>query len=183
MWVIYNDDEAAAFKDLSSASDRAAAIVAASLLEDRLEMALRLRMIDDDKVAAELFRSSGPLGSFASKIALGYLLKMYSDAARRDLVCIKDISNQFAHHLDIRDFQSQSIKNKTQNLRLVEKHVFPYGTNPEEAPKDVGIKMFEQNLTEQLADPRRRYLLAVSFFVSGLTPIGRTSSNPHTTPF
>lgn len=86
MWIIYNDEEREAIHDLHTASDRAAAILGGTLLENRLEMAIQLRMAEDKEVLTQLFRTSGPLGSFSAKIDLGYLMKMYGKEARHDLV-------------------------------------------------------------------------------------------------
>jgi hypothetical protein len=55
-------------------SDRAAAIVAGSFLEEHLTTRIQLRMHKNAKITKALFRPSGPLGAFATKIDLGFLM-------------------------------------------------------------------------------------------------------------
>ena len=89
--------------EIDKGSDRSAGIVAAAFVEDQLTHLLksRLRFEDeDDTIMREMFRSRGPLGSFSAKIDMGYLMRLYSKTARRELETIKDIRNSFAHHID-----------------------------------------------------------------------------------
>ena len=68
-------------------------------------MIKRLIRDDDEKTLQEMFRSSGPLGAFASKINLGFLLRFYGKKAHRELNFIKDIRNRFAHQLGAISFR------------------------------------------------------------------------------
>lgn len=183
MWMIHSDEEGEALRDLVKSSDRSSAIVAAALLENRLQYAIITRMAQDETIINQLFHSSGPLGSFSAKIKLGYLIKMYSQQACAEMTCIKDIRNDFAHKLGVRDFQTPTVRDKAKNLKMVERHIFPFGTKEEDTPQGLSPKMFEHDLDAQLSDPRRRYLLAVSFFVNCLTPIGRYPDLTYKTPF
>src|SRR5688572_19688128 len=58
---------------------------------------------------------------------------LITPAAHRDLVIFKDIRNLFAHNLQIKDFQSQRIKAKARNLRLVDDLVAE--ATPDEKPR------------------------------------------------
>ncbi len=113
VWMIGSDEESAALEELSSASDRAAAILAAVIVENRLTDALKKILHDDTKVANEMFRSSGPVGVFSAKIDLAFLVGLCSADARRELVTVKDIRNAFAHSLAVTDFNTQKIENLT----------------------------------------------------------------------
>ena len=112
------DDETAIIQQLSEESDRAAVIIAATILEDRLVVALKAFFVDNPKIADKLFTPSGPLGSFAVKISFGFLMGIFGDDARRELETIKNIRNLFAHKITIKDFSSQKIKDLTNTLKL-----------------------------------------------------------------
>lgn len=69
-WMLFNDDETEAVRELFKSSDRAAAIMAATIVETRLTAAIKHRFNPHVAVQNEMFRSSGPLGSFSAKIKL-----------------------------------------------------------------------------------------------------------------
>src|SRR5437870_4238944 len=104
VWLSGSDDESKAIAALENDSDRAASIVAATIVEGRLERAIKCRLHPRKSETEEFFRPSGPLGSFAIKIKLAYLMGIFGDQAYRDLITLKEIRNSFAHHLDILDF-------------------------------------------------------------------------------
>ena len=85
--------------ELGHDSDRAAGIVGAVLVEESLTALLKSRLLPDEDLIRELFRSSGPLGAFSVKINTGFLMGLYSSTARRELETIKDIRNEFAHRV------------------------------------------------------------------------------------
>jgi DNA-binding MltR family transcriptional regulator len=121
-------------------SDRAVAIITGSMVENRLERAIRSRLQRDKAIENRLFNPSGPLGSFSAKIDAAYLLGIISAEAHRDLVMFKDIRNLFAHNLMIRDFRSQQIKDKANNLRLVDNLVADYNPDPNN-PNDTTLSL------------------------------------------
>jgi hypothetical protein len=93
------------FEQVEYDSDRAAGIVAGSIAEIRLEQALRSIMkADQATIATELFRPSGPLGPFRTKIDLAFMLGILSGDAYKDLTNIKNIRNDFAHKLEMDAF-------------------------------------------------------------------------------
>ena len=122
-WFVEGPDEIAAVKDLDGMSDRAAAIVAAALVETRLSLALKSRLQQDKAVVERMFRASGPLGSFATKIDLAFLMDLISKEAHSDLVIFKSIRNDFAHQLHALDFSAERIKSDCYRLRLIETQV------------------------------------------------------------
>ncbi|GMO96259.1 MltR family transcriptional regulator [Bradyrhizobium sp. TM239] len=105
-----------ALHDIDASPDRAAAIVAAAFIERHLELALKARLVQDDTYLKDMFRSSGPLGSFSSKIRMAYLLGICSKETTRDLETIKNIRNAFAHDVLIAGFDNQRINDLTENL-------------------------------------------------------------------
>jgi hypothetical protein len=85
--------------------NRAVAVVSPAIVENRLTDALRGYMRRDEKVADELFRPEGALGAFGRKIKLGYMLGLYGQDLKDDLVLLTKIRNAFARRVPVSDFQ------------------------------------------------------------------------------
>lgn len=110
-------EEAKAFYDISS--DRAIAIILSAIVENHLTILLRLIMRrDDERVADELFRPSGPLGPFGTKIRLAYLLRVVAPETYKDLLVISKIRNAFAHDMRITSFDDQKIADQIKNMHI-----------------------------------------------------------------
>jgi len=125
VWVYLDKEGSEIFsqviKEITMArSERAAAIVAGTLVEDHLTTVLKRHLIDNPKKVRELFDVTGPLGAFGTKIDLGYLLGLYSEAAWKELDTIKRIRNEFAHKMEANSFQRQKISGLSDNLKLWE---------------------------------------------------------------
>jgi len=169
VWVLNSKEEVLAVQELATISDRAAAIVAAALLENRIERSLKFHLVDHRKNAGasvhlDMFRSSGPLGSFSAKINMGYMIGLYSAGAWKDLDYIREIRNVFAHKIENRAFDS--VSDLCKNITWFQQFVFPRGTREAETPQHLSTKMYEEDLQGQLEDPRKRYLLAVRFYLA-----------------
>jgi hypothetical protein len=119
-WVTVSKDVGDALKELDEGGDRAAAIVAAALVEEHLTTALESYLHQHPKVTKGLFRISGPLGSFGAKIDLALLVGMFGPASHKELDTIKDIRNLFAHNLRLKGFATQRIKDLVSNLNRYE---------------------------------------------------------------
>ena len=80
-------------------SDRGLAIMAGSLVENALRMAIMCRFADPgEAISKGWFEGpSAPFGSFAAKIKLGRALAIYADKMEQQLSLLKDIRNAFAH--------------------------------------------------------------------------------------
>ncbi len=171
MWSVRKDYEAESIRELSTLSDRAAAIVAGSLLETRLEAELKavLHNSPNGKLHEELFRPTGPFGPFSTKAKFAFGIGMVSFDGWRDVQCIVDIRNDFAHRLDVRDFKTTTIADRCKNLTMGERLTRPRGYDIESEgksrPRSV---MFEEDRAEQLADPRSRYILTVRAIMGAL---------------
>jgi DNA-binding MltR family transcriptional regulator len=77
-------------------TDRACAVLAASLLDDCLQKLLAAAMaVSKD----ELFKANGPLGTFSAKIDMANAFGLISDEDCRDTHLIRKIRNDFAHSL------------------------------------------------------------------------------------
>lgn len=173
------------FEQIEFDSDRAAGIVAGSIVETRLEQAIqsRLRQADTSKlqeIVQQLFRASGALGPFSTKIDLAYLMRLLSDEAYKDLTNIKNIRNDFAHRLEHDSFDVPSIRDRCKNFALVERHVGPIPDGgPEEtsaaAPSQPNPYMGLPDYQQKLSDPRFRYTMTAQLISYAL---GEGSENP-----
>ena len=103
----HTDVEITAFlEELKKQTDRGVGIVAAAVLEDALEFALRSRLVVLSNTRAEaLFGRMRPLSSFSAKIAFGFAVGLYDDHLRKPLNMIRDVRNEFAHNLEATSFE------------------------------------------------------------------------------
>ncbi|UPK45469.1 MltR family transcriptional regulator [Paenibacillus pabuli] len=101
---------------LNGESDRGCALLAIAFLDNILKELLRKFLVDDSSVFNNLFAGSGGLSSFSSRIELAYLLGLISPMQRRDLNLLRKIRNDFAHSMDIIDFENQTISNRINEL-------------------------------------------------------------------
>lgn len=82
------------------ASDRAAAIVGATLLEHGLKVIILSDFVKLNKTGTDaLFdpERRGPLSSFSDRIKISYAVDLIGSKARNDLVRVQKIRNLFAH--------------------------------------------------------------------------------------
>jgi hypothetical protein len=148
----------AALKGIFSKEDRVAAIVAAAYMDDYLEELLRLwingrRMVHlavgEDKrrlgkLVNELLKTDSPLGSFSARISMSFVLGIIGPIMHKDLVCIKEIRNKFAHRVTVADksgkpvhvtFDTQQIADWCKNLKFLSH----FGAKPSKpvTPKEI----------------------------------------------
>jgi DNA-binding MltR family transcriptional regulator len=178
MWLTVDADEIAAINELETATDRAVGIVVGSIVESRLTDIIKRCFVQNPaKIKGEpveklMFQSSGPIGAFASKIRLAYLIGLIGEQFFRELETMKNIRNEFAHHLEIGSFDVLSVKDKCANLKLIEKiAVDPDLRKPlnDSFPR-VPLTISMHNVVERLAKPRERYLMTGQAFALVLGP-------------
>jgi hypothetical protein len=155
---------------LNTESDRSVAIIGGTIVELTLIAALKAFLHPNEKITKELFKTTGALGAFATKIDLGLLVGLYGDEAHRDLVTMKDIRNRFAHNLSVKDFDTQQIRAWVMNLKLVERHTMQTerGRAASEYPTTSSYWIGVDSRDRALAIPRERYLLSAQVFCAGL---------------
>lgn len=105
-------------------SERASAIVAATILDELLEQCLTRFLREDKKLKEWVFDVYKPLSSLKAKTDLAYLLGILSSDERSDLDIIRKIRNDFAHQFDTITFASPNIGTLCGKLKSVIK------TNP-----------------------------------------------------
>jgi DNA-binding MltR family transcriptional regulator len=112
---------------LTKLDDRAAAIMATSMLESLLSAAIsyKFRRFPTDTDYKLMFRGFGPLATFSAKIIVGYHIGVLSVDLRHDLQIMKDIRNDFAHDFSPLSFSTQHIADRCKSLRLKKAKVQP----------------------------------------------------------
>jgi hypothetical protein len=171
-WFVETVEEQQAVEEMEATSDRAAAIVIASLVESRLTSVLQAAMVDVPSIKKDLFRSSGPLGSFAAKIDLALLTGLLTEDAHKDLHIMRRIRNEFAHELTPIQFDTNArVRQLAQNFILIEKMVGPIGEKHPPRGFSFGLQVSDYDLLTSL--PRGRYMLTGRLFVAGLDSAAR----------
>jgi hypothetical protein len=139
-------DYDAVFAELDGISDRAAILVAGSLLDHALSEAImsRLREPPTDDDWQELFDDGGMLGTFSQKIMAAYFLKIIGPGVRRDFDLIRKIRKAAAHDMNPISFEgADQIANRVRE-----------------------IQMSNENLKK--LDLRGQFLVAVRFYFANL---------------
>jgi hypothetical protein len=122
-WTVRNANRDRKTTDaIERLEDRAAAILAAAFLEDRLTSAIKARLAADTKAQNKFFKYPGPVSTFAAKIDLAYLMNILDAGTRTGLHAIRDIRNKFAHELDDITFETPDVErlcNKLFSIRTI----------------------------------------------------------------
>ena len=106
-------------RDVTTSNDRASAITAAAVLDDLLDLLLRVRMLKDDKIVGEFLDSN--TFSFSVRIDLCYSLGLISKLERRDLHLVRKIRNDFAHSRKPSCFEVVPTRDHCQSLNLAKR--------------------------------------------------------------
>jgi hypothetical protein len=180
-WLTLGKAESAHFldaiKEIETGPDRTVAVVAGSFVEIHLQTAIEAWLVRHDKITPEMFRISGPLGTFGAKINLGFMIGLYTEKPHRELDTIKDIRNAFAHKLEVNSFDNPRMKALAGNLILADKTKV-YISAPGGAfgvgaklTLTIGSKPEEDKFTPLLPQiekpsPRQRYVRACQLFLA-----------------
>jgi hypothetical protein len=175
-----------ATRRLKSESDRAAGIVAAAFVEDELERCIRRHLIassaDHRDRINRLFNLGGPLGTFAVKIDIGWLMGIYSKGVRSDLKRLKDVRNKFAHNIEVDTFEHAEIRADCVNLKMAERSMIKEKDDYQITVKcSNGMSVIAAHKNNPLSTPRERYITTSIFLINVLAntyPQGRTHE-PH----
>ena len=116
-WIAPVDDQPI-LEEMGKQTDRAAALIATSYLEERLYSALLARLARNKDAEKGLFSRSRPLSSFSARIDLGVLIGLYHPNVAKLLHTIREIRNEFAHVPKPRDFKNLRIKTLCDNISI-----------------------------------------------------------------
>jgi hypothetical protein len=111
-----HQDEIDAYYLADPAHPRAAGVMWPALVERRVDRLFDAALRPDKRVRNDLFQPSGPLGNYAAKIRLAYMLGWYGKDMFDDLVLIAKIRNRFAHAIEAKDFTDQQVSTWLRNM-------------------------------------------------------------------
>ena len=96
---------------LVTESDRGAALVAGTLLEAGLKLAIacRFAQVDASTMKTWFEGSDAPIATFSSKIRIARGLAIFGPETQKKLMKIKDVRNAFAHALKPIDFSNPTL--------------------------------------------------------------------------
>jgi hypothetical protein len=97
--------------EIEKQTDRGAAIVAATVIDNVLETLITSRLIElSSKRREALFdQINAPLRSLSSKIELAFALGLFNAERKESLHLIRDVRNKFAHRIDSVSFDHPEI--------------------------------------------------------------------------
>ncbi len=110
----------AALSGFDREKDRGAALIAAAWVDDSLDRYVRAFLRPEKKLVAAMLRFDGPLGSFASKMRLAYLVGAIEPTAYGDLEIIREIRNLFAHRRQPMRFTDRGISDRCKRLHAAQ---------------------------------------------------------------
>lgn len=102
--------------EFAGASDRAASIVAAAVLDDTLRELLEAALVPERPSGLDPFAPGQELGSFMSRVRMAFLLGLIDDSERRRLALVAKIRNEFAHLAQGISFGSSRIADRCREL-------------------------------------------------------------------
>lgn len=102
--------------ELEKESDRACIILAASIIDDLLFKLLDHHLVPYPGSNDPIFSNNGPLSTFSNKINLAYRLGLISDKMSKTIHWIRKIRNVAAHEYQTVNFDSQKVKDITENI-------------------------------------------------------------------
>ena len=136
-------------EEFKNESDRGAAVLAGSLVENYLAMYLKSNMIDDQKID-DLFHGFGPFSTFSQRCESAYAFGLITIKQKKILSKIKDIRNHFAHKPFIATFEEPPISDLCKSISI--KELLP-------ETSDEGADFFDLN-------NRTIYMLAISLLIA-----------------
>jgi hypothetical protein len=147
-----NHIDAAVLEELK-AEGRGPLLLAAALVETRLEDALRVSFVNDKKVIDSALGAEGPIGSFSAKISMSYLLGIISKTAKDDLTIIRKVRNFAAHELFHNSFEHPDISSRCMSLKTPDMY---FGGMDSTKP------FRSTRVPQGLQSPRQRYIGATT---------------------
>ena len=128
--------------DLQKESNRAAAVLAVSYLEDLLKQLLVYNFKNKVK-EKELFEGMGALSTSSAKITMSYAYGLIDKNLKDDINNIRRIRNEFAHKFKNLSFKEGKIKTWCQNFNCTDAIFEKNPSEWESYPKDDERKLFD----------------------------------------
>lgn len=164
-------DSSYLFDELAQANDHSCVLLAAEALSEALKRAMLRRFRDnlsrDDR--DDLFDFRGPLGTFSSRIQIGYAMSIFGPKTLGDLERVRELRNVFAHSKMGLSFQTKEVADVCE---LFETH----------SRDPFGARFFNPSVKTLQPDrwPRYRFEISATMLWSALNSI--TSRPPELGP-
>ena len=126
--------------DFQKESDRAAAVLAVSYLDDLLKQLLLHSFKNKED---ELFDGMRPLSTFSAKITMSYAYGLIDKNLKDDMNNIRRIRNEFAHEFKNLSFKKEKIKNRCQRFNCTDTNFEKNPSEWESYPKNDERKLFD----------------------------------------
>lgn len=94
---------------LNRESDRGAALLSASMLDEKVLELLNTFLIEGD-VANNLLRTNGPVGTFAARVDMAYALGLLEEEERAEITLVRRIRNPMGHTWRSIDFSDDRLR-------------------------------------------------------------------------
>jgi DNA-binding MltR family transcriptional regulator len=174
-WLVTSPEDMAVLAEVNQGvSDRALGIIAASLVEIHLTKLIKRAFIQETEdggkettVESKMFQSAGPLGPFASKIRLAYLMGLISQELFKNLEIMREIRNRFAHETEIGNFDHPQISSRCRNFTIVDKYIVDWDGGFHGDPSAL-FAYESRGAAEKLKIPKERYVLSAYVFSIGI---------------
>ena len=163
-------------EETAGSSDRALAIVSASLTDFVLEQIFRNHFIRGKDTKADrgevdgLFRANGPLSTASSKISLSFRLGLVTRKEHDLLDKLRKIRNEFAHSPFSVAFTTSPIKDVLSSIDLEKKHLLPKLMPLFSRDEEGELPPFQPPSPDQ--NPREYFVAVVDFLLRALTARG-----------
>ena len=97
-------------------SDRGAALVAASILDDRLQEILAAFFIESSAAKDLIAGFNAPLGTFSSRASAASALGLIQENEFKEITLIRKIRNEFGHGWEALTFESEKVSAHARRL-------------------------------------------------------------------
>jgi hypothetical protein len=188
-WIYEDDDAREFFTELKGLPDRAVGLLAATILDVRLESAIKVNLHDsaNKKLFRMLFDYSGVAASFGNRINLGFAIGLYTEGTMNDLHVIRRIRNEFANKQVLKDFDVQSMRTLISTLRIAEKYEININDKAstsgyESCSFALASSVIRKSSVESVISPRNRFIRSVEMIAAFLFLEGHLSESVRRSP-
>ena len=110
-------------------NDRGAALVAASMLDDRLKEVLAAYLLESNHSEELLSGFNAPLGTFAARASAAFALGLIQENELKEITLIRKIRNEFGHEWKSLSFETGRVADLTRQLPWLGPAEFEKGAN------------------------------------------------------
>jgi hypothetical protein len=112
-------------EQLTAESDRGSVIVSASVIDDVLAKLIQAMLVPSVEKRDELFEgATAPFSTFSARIDLAYRLGLIKVETRASFHLLRKIRNDFAHVIDAKNFESESVQSRLTEIRKLNRNIF-----------------------------------------------------------